>query len=149
MEKLGLGVTLQNHTISNFLFNAFVIVACPLIWSVPVRYLFGILDTNRDQPFNSVRESQDTFNDTQRSISPVRFSREGPLIRSLDDREQSFSSNLDDRDQLLVTMSSAGGESLEEVWRMLDRPTPSPFTTPRYSGKTGTNLLLSLIVNFS
>lgn len=114
-----------------------------------VRYLFGILGTNRDQPFNSVRESQDTFNDTQRSISPVRFSREGPLIRSLDDREQSFSSNLDDRDQLLVTMSSAGGESLEEVWRMLDRPTPSPFTTPRYSGKTGTNLLLSLIVNFS
>lgn len=94
------------------------------------------IGTNRDQPFNSVRESQDTFNDTRRSISPVRFSREGPLIRSLDDREQFFSSDLDDRDQLLVTMSSAGGESLEEVWRMLDRPTPSPFTTPRYSGKT-------------
>lgn len=94
------------------------------------------IGTNRDQAFNSVRESQDTFNDTRRSISPVRFSREGPLIRSLDDREQFFSSDLDDRDQLLVTMSSAGGESLEEVWRMLDRPTPSPFTTPRYSGKT-------------
>lgn len=111
--------------------------------------MFGILGTNRDQPFNSVRESQDTFNDTRRSISPVRFSKEGPLIRSLDDREQFFSSDLDDRDQLLVTMSSAGGESLEEVWRMLDRPTPSPFTTPRYSGKTGKNPLLYLNVNFS
>lgn len=111
--------------------------------------MFGILGTNRDQAFNSVRESQDTFNDTRRSISPVRFSREGPLIRSLDDREQFFSSDLDDRDQLLVTMSSAGGESLEEVWRMLDRPTPSPFTTPRYSGKTGKNPLLYLNFNFS
>lgn len=105
--------------------------------------MFGILGTSRDQAFNSVRESQDTFNDTRRSISPVRFSREGP------DREQFFSSDLDDRDQLLVTMSSAGGESLEEVWRMLDRPTPSPFTTPRYSGKTGKNPLLYLNVNFS
>ncbi|XP_062605506.1 coiled-coil domain-containing protein 57-like [Saccostrea cucullata] len=94
------------------------------------------IGTNRDQPVQYVRESQDTLNDSYRPVSPVRFSREGPLIRSYDDREQSLNSNLEDRDQLLVTMSSAGGESLEEVWRMLDRPTPSPFTTPRYPEKS-------------
>lgn len=100
-------------------------------------WMFGTLGTNREQPISTVRESQDTLDGTQRSVSPVRFSREGPLIRSLSDREQSFSSNTEDRDQLLITLSSAGGESLEDVWRMLDRPTPSPFTTPRYSGKSG------------
>ncbi|XP_022315255.2 coiled-coil domain-containing protein 57-like [Crassostrea virginica] len=94
------------------------------------------IGTNREQPIHTVRESQDTLDGTQRTVSPVRFSREGPLIRSLSDREQSFSSNTEDRDQLLITLSSAGGESLEDVWRMLDRPTPSPFTTPRYSGKS-------------
>ena len=36
------------------------------------------------------------------------------------------------RSQLMMSMSSMGGESLQEIWKMLDDARPSP--TPRLSG---------------
>ncbi|KAK3090504.1 hypothetical protein FSP39_012356 [Pinctada imbricata] len=68
-----------------------------------------------------VSNSVEIMEDSLRSTSPLRASREG-VLSGMTPR---------DREQLLISMSSAGGESLEEIWRMLDRPSPSPFTTPR------------------
>ncbi|XP_033742493.1 coiled-coil domain-containing protein 57-like isoform X2 [Pecten maximus] len=41
------------------------------------------------------------------------------------------------REQFLMSMSSVGGESLQEIWKMMEeRPSPSPFT-PHYLDKHG------------
>lgn len=70
-----------------------------------------------------------TLNDTQetqRSSRSVNTNREQSLPRN----SQEY------RDQLLMSMSSVGGESLQEIWKMLDeRPSPSPYATPRYPGR--------------
>jgi len=36
---------------------------------------------------------------------------------------------------MLMSMSSVGGESLQEIWRMLEEQRPSP--TPRLEGQSG------------
>ncbi|KAJ8319441.1 hypothetical protein KUTeg_004532 [Tegillarca granosa] len=71
-------------------------------------------------------EFNGTLNDTQETQRSSR-SMNTNMEQSLPHNSQEY------KDQLLMSMSSVGGESLQEIWKMLDeRPSPSPYVTPRY-----------------
>lgn len=50
------------------------------------------------------------------------------------------------RSQLMMSMSSMGGESLQEIWKMLDegRPSPTPrISSPHRTGNTVNSVLFT------
>ena len=79
--------------------------------------LFFAVKYSRGSPGMDVQASYDTMNDTQQSA-----------VSFASGLEDTMSPRDKDREQLLMSMSSAGGESMQEIWRILEeqRPTPTP-----------------------